>query len=63
MFVFLQIRVVNAFRMGLDARYDSNSMSSIHSYHSLQNTKNRKSKPISSPSVEDGATAETQFNN
>ena len=58
-----QIRVVNAFRMGLDARYDSNSMSSIHSYHSLQNTKNRKSKPISSPSVEDGATAETQFNN
>ncbi|XP_076469324.1 plasma membrane calcium-transporting ATPase 2-like isoform X2 [Babylonia areolata] len=34
-----QIRVVNAFRMSLDARYDSRSMSSVHSYHSLQNAR------------------------
>lgn len=62
-FLYLQIRVVNAFRMGLDARFDSNSMSSVHSYHSLQNPKIRKSKPMSSPSVDEGATAETQFKN
>lgn len=46
-----QIRVVNAFRMGLDARYDSRSMSSIHSFHSLQTKGNRK--PVSHPSSPD----------
>ncbi|KAK3701283.1 hypothetical protein RRG08_066776 [Elysia crispata] len=31
-----QIRVINAFRMTLD-RYDNRSMSSMQSYHSVQN--------------------------
>lgn len=34
----LQIRVVNAFRMGLEAdSFDKRSLSSLHSQHSLQN--------------------------
>ncbi|GFN93442.1 calcium-transporting ATPase [Plakobranchus ocellatus] len=32
-----QIRVINAFRMTLDTRYDNRSMSSLQSYHSVQN--------------------------
>lgn len=53
-FVF-QIRVVNAFRMGLDRRYDSSSLSSVRSYHSLQNAKAHKqpapTSPLASPDV------------
>ena len=35
----LQIRVVNAFRMGIDGAdsFDKRSLSSLHSQHSLQN--------------------------
>ena len=37
-FLVFQIRVVNAFRMGLDAdSFDKRSLSSLHSQHSLQN--------------------------
>lgn len=55
MFVF-QIRVVNAFRMGLDRRYDSSSLSSVRSYHSLQSAKTHKQQhpptsPLASPDV------------
>lgn len=62
---FLQIRVINAFRMGIDARYDSSSISSMHSYHSLQNQKLRKpATTASSPlvkSAEEGGASETVF--
>nr|ABL63470.1 plasma membrane calcium ATPase [Pinctada fucata] len=44
-----QIRVINAFRMGIDARYDSHSLSSIHSYHNLQT--HRKPHTSTSPRV------------
>lgn len=38
LFSHFQIRVVNAFRMGLDAdSFDKRSLSSLHSQHSLQN--------------------------
>lgn len=60
-----QIRVINAFRMGIDARYDSSSISSMHSYHSLQNQKLRKpATTASSPlvkSAEEGGASETVF--
>ncbi|XP_078339842.1 plasma membrane calcium-transporting ATPase 2-like isoform X8 [Crassostrea virginica] len=60
-----QIRVINAFRMGIDARYDSSSISSMHSYHSLQNQKHRKpvataASPLAT-SGEEGGASETQF--
>jgi len=32
-----QIRVINAFRMSVDTRFDNRSMSSMQSYHSVQN--------------------------
>ncbi|XP_062608894.1 plasma membrane calcium-transporting ATPase 2-like isoform X4 [Saccostrea cucullata] len=57
-----QIRVINAFRMGVDARYDTSSITSMHSYHSLQNQKHRK--PVttaSSPLAVEGGTSESQF--
>lgn len=60
-----QIRVVQAFRMGLDARYDSHSMSSIHSYHSLQNLRMNKKAAASSnppPTVESFSLGETATN-
>lgn len=60
-----QIRVINAFRMGIDARFDSSSISSMHSYHSLQNQKLRKpATTASSPlvtSAEEGGASETVF--
>ncbi|XP_056000325.1 plasma membrane calcium-transporting ATPase 2-like isoform X5 [Ostrea edulis] len=61
-----QIRVINAFRMGIDARYDSSSISSMHSYHSLQNQKHRKPVAAStSPRVmgttDEGQASETVF--
>ncbi|XP_061187596.1 plasma membrane calcium-transporting ATPase 2-like isoform X4 [Saccostrea echinata] len=60
-----QIRVINAFRMGVDARFDSSSITSMHSYHSLQNQKLRKpvttaSSPLATSGDEGGA-AETPF--
>ncbi|XP_064604968.1 plasma membrane calcium-transporting ATPase 2-like isoform X2 [Liolophura sinensis] len=60
-----QIRVVQAFRMGLDARYDSHSMSSIHSYQSLQNIRMNKKAAASSyppPTVESSSPGETAAN-
>ena len=37
-FLVFQIRVVNAFRMGLEAdSFDKRSLSSLHSQHSMQN--------------------------
>lgn len=50
-----QIRVVNAFRQGLDTRYDSHSMSSMQSYHSLKGgqlqkyNKTTAASPLASP--------------
>lgn len=49
-----QIRVVNAFRMGLDMRFDSHSLTSVRSYHSLQGTKKSghpqaPTSPLASP--------------
>ncbi|KAJ8302063.1 hypothetical protein KUTeg_021050 [Tegillarca granosa] len=45
-----QIRVVNAFRMGLDARYDNRSLASVHS---LQGNKPYRKPAIMSSSYED----------
>ena len=47
--IYFQIRVVNAFRMGLDTRYDSHSLTSVRSYHSLQSGKMAKQNPPISP--------------
>jgi len=54
--IVFQIRVVNAFRMGIDRRYDSSSLSSVRSYHSLQSAKSHKqphppTSPLASPDV------------
>lgn len=56
-----QIRVVNAFRMGLDTRYDSHSLTSVRSMHSLQSAKFQKqhsghqqpppTSPLASPDI------------
>ncbi|XP_070193153.1 plasma membrane calcium-transporting ATPase 2-like isoform X2 [Littorina saxatilis] len=61
-----QIRVVNAFRMSLDARYDNRSMSSVHSYHSLQNARmaNKKAALAHDTSMDphhNDRQSETQF--
>jgi Ca2+ transporting ATPase len=53
-----QIRVVNAFRMGLDAdSFDKRSLSSLHSQHSLQNLRMLVLKK--STSYEAGCTEES----
>jgi len=52
-----QIRVVNAFRMGLDTRYDSHSLTSVLSIHSFQSSKFQKqhsgqpTSPLASPDI------------
>lgn len=53
-----QIRVVNAFRMGLDTRYDSHSLTSVRSIHSFQGMKYQKqhsghqqTSPLASPDI------------
>ncbi|KAL5013629.1 hypothetical protein ScPMuIL_007899 [Solemya velum] len=46
-----QIRVVNAFRMGLDARYESRSLSSIQSHHSMQSFLTFRKSPTSPTSI------------
>lgn len=60
-FCAFQIRVVNAFRMGLDTRYDSHSLTSVRSIHSLQSAKFQKqhsgqqphqpTSPLASPDI------------
>jgi len=48
-FLVFQIRVVNAFRMGLEAdSFDKRSLSSLHSQHSLQNIRLQALKKSSS---------------
>ena len=50
-FLVFQIRVVNAFRMGLEAdSFDKRSLSSLHSQHSLQNIRLQALKKSSSHS-------------
>lgn len=46
-FPVFQIRVVNAFRMALDARYDGHSLSSNYSSQSLENLRMRYKFPAS----------------
>ena len=64
--ICFQIRVVNAFRMSLDARYDNRSMSSVHSIHSLQNARMVSKKPPTfqhdtSTDLHHESQSETQF--
>ena len=47
--ISFQIRVINAFRMSVDTRYDNRSMSSMQSYHSVQNIR-RAGRPNQYPS-------------
>ncbi|BFZ10933.1 hypothetical protein BsWGS_13969 [Bradybaena similaris] len=46
-----QIRVINAFRMSLDTRYDNRSLSSLQSYHSVQNIRGCR-RPLHQSSTE-----------
>ncbi|WAR25425.1 hypothetical protein MAR_011129 [Mya arenaria] len=55
------IRVVNAFRMGLDMRYDSHSLTSQRSHHSLQSSgkthKPHPTSPLASPDTANPTTS------
>ena len=52
-FSHFQIRVVNAFRMGLDAdSFDKRSLSSLQSQHSLQNLRMQVLKKSASSDAE-----------
>ena len=49
----MQIRVVNAIRMGVDAdSFDKRSLSSLHSQHSLQNMRLQAMKKSASQDAE-----------